>query len=179
MFNNGVLLFSSDGQLAMAEACCCGLDPCCGLCPWLYDYWFAGGQLKITFTEGPLTGYIILQTTGTSQENSCLEWFVLDDSNLVDCDSLYNGDPYFWCESTGASDVPFKLSMTMGNGGCEVISIGVDPEFSECTLPVGADPYGTITVRYRWAMGELFPGGCDGPCGGLPQDIVVEVTLYP
>lgn len=29
MFNNGVLLFTSAGQLATAEACCCGDTPCC------------------------------------------------------------------------------------------------------------------------------------------------------
>lgn len=180
MFHNGQILFSG-GLVATDPACCCDVQQaCCATCPWLYDYWFNLGQIKATFTSGPISGYIILDATSNTQQDSCLEWQTSDDTNVVDSCTLYaGGTATFWCESTGASLIPLKFSLGgLGSGGCEVLMIGIDPEFSECTDAVAPDPYGTVTLRYRWALNDLFPGGCDA-CGGLPQDIVIEITRYP
>lgn len=178
MFNGGTLLFA-DGLLAMSSACCCTTQ-CCAVCPWLYDYWFANGKLKVTFTAGPITGYSILAVTSTISPNSCLEWIDDDNTNIVDPCFMAGGGPSvrFWCESTGASLEPFKIEIGLGSGGCEITNISDPPEFTECTDAVAPDPYGTLTVRWRFTMGDLFPGGCD-PCGGLPQDIVIEITRFP
>lgn len=179
MFLNGQILFSNS-MVAMDPACCCDVNPCCGACPWLYNYWFNLGKLKLTFTSGPITGYSILAVTSTISPNSCLEWIDDDNTNIVDSCFMSGGGPAvrFWCESTGASNEPFKLTIGLGNGGCEITNISDPPEFSECTDAVAPDPYGTLTVRWRFTMGELFATGCD-PCGGLPQDIVIEITRYP
>ena len=180
-YNNEFLLDSGGDFILYDDGAgldCCCVSACCGDCPWLETYHTSLGKLKVTFTSGPVTGYIILGPTSLTMPNACIQWATLDASNVTDTgDFLWGGaNAVFWCEDTGASAVPLKLLMTMGNGACEVNSIGVDPEFSECT-----ESPDTLTVRYRWTMTELIPGGCSH-CGGTPlvcPDIVVEVTLYP
>lgn len=177
IFVGNSLLFSN-GAPAMSTACCC-TDVCCGACPWLSDYYVATGQFKATFTSGPISGYIILSVTGITQQNACLEWQTSDDSNVVDPCGLYaGGTVVFWCEETGVSATPLRFSIGgIGSAMCEVI-YEVDPELIECTDAVAPDPYGTLTIRSRWALNELAPGACAG-CGGVPQDIVIEITRHP
>lgn len=177
MFLNGQILFSNS-MVAMDPACCCDVSSCCGGCSWLYDYWFANGQLKITFS-GAITGYWILSAVSPSEPGACTQWELSDLSNASDACNLFSnvsGAAIFWCETTDYSLVPMKLSLGVGGASCGVGGTSADgPDSTSCTAP--SPTYGTLSVVFTRPLQELLVGGC-ATCG-FPGNITATVSLYP
>lgn len=160
--------------------CCC---VCCSACRWLHDFyeWLVGninnGKFIATFLEGPFSGHAILAPSDVSIGGACVQWKT-ESFDITTCSSQSSiGEFTFYCEEPGISDFPLKFipSLTVDTNCGPIITL--EPEFCECTPPPPGELFGQLTLRYRYVIEEVLEGGCDS-CGGIPQDMVIEITRY-